>query len=91
MLASDDPTNEIGAAWGCKELRQLLAATGPAYSRHQVAHRLHRFLVPCADANMPETTRLASTIQTSWTEIEGFLEPVLPALRHEAWRESLGA
>ncbi|MDP9436120.1 MAG: transposase [Actinomycetota bacterium] len=75
VLASDDPTNRIGAAWGCKELlRQLLATTGPAYSRYQVAHRLHRFLTACADADMPETTRLASTIQAWWTAIEGFLE-----------------
>ena len=75
LLASDDPTNQIGAAWGCKELlRQLLATTGSGYSRHTVAHRLHRFLVACADADMPETTRLASTIETWSTEIEGFLE-----------------
>jgi transposase len=31
VLAGDDPTNEIGAAWGVKELlRQLLAARDPA-------------------------------------------------------------
>ncbi len=86
VLASDDPTNEIGAAWGCKELlRQLLATTGPAYSRHQVGHRLHRFLAACADANMPETTRLATTIQAWWTEIEGFLELGLTNARTEGY------
>ena len=36
VLANDDPTNEIGAAWAIKELlRQLLQAHGPTrYSRH---------------------------------------------------------
>jgi transposase len=86
VLASDDPTNEIGAAWGCKELlRQLLATTRPAYSRHLVAHRLHRFLAACADANMPETTRLATTVEAWWTEIEGFLELGVTNARTEGY------
>jgi transposase len=44
VLASDDPTAEIGAAWAVKELlRQLLAGNGPTrYSRHTTAHRLTR-------------------------------------------------
>ncbi len=75
MLALDDPSGEIGAAWGVKELlRQLLATSGPRYSRHLVAHRLHRFLDACALAAMPETDRLAATVETWWPEIEGFLE-----------------
>ena len=40
VLAADDPTNEIAAAWAVKELlRQLLATTDP----DQVRHRLWRF------------------------------------------------
>ena len=76
VFATDDPTNEISAAWACKELlRQLLAAHGPTrYSRHETAHRLTRFLAACAIADMPETTRLAGTIERWWPEIEGFLE-----------------
>jgi transposase len=86
VLDSDDPTNQIGAAWGAKELlRQLLATTGPAYSRHQVAHRLHRFLAACADANMPETRRLAATVETWWPAIEGFLELGLTNARTEGY------
>ncbi len=86
VLASDDPTNQIGAAWGCKELlRQLLATTGPTYSRHTVAHRLHRFLAACADANMPETSRLASTVEAWWPEIEGFLELGVTNARTEGY------
>ena len=76
VIRTDDPTGEIGAAWACKELlRQLLAAHGPTrYSRHETAHRRTRFLTACVSADMPETTRLASTIEKWWPEIEGFLE-----------------
>jgi transposase len=76
VFATDDPTHEISAAWTCKELlRQLLAAHGPTrYSRHETAHRLTRFLTACVTADMPETTRLAGTIERWWPEIEGFLE-----------------
>lgn len=76
VFATDDPTNEISAAWACKELlRQLLAANGPTrYSRHETAHRRTRFLSACVTADMPETTRLAGTIMKWWPEIEGFLE-----------------
>ena len=76
VFATDDPTNEISAAWACKELlRQLLAANGPTrYSRHETAHRRTRFLAACITADTPETTRLAGTIMKWWPEIEGFLE-----------------
>jgi transposase len=76
VFATDDPANEISAAWACKEpLRQLLAAHGPTrYGRHETAHRRTRFLAACAVADMPETTRLAGTIEKWWSEIEGFLE-----------------
>lgn len=70
VFAHDDPTDEIGAAWACKELlRQLLTAR----DRHTAAHRLFRFYQACATADMPETTRLATTIQTWWPHIECFL------------------
>ncbi len=66
VLATDDPTNEIGAAWGCKEmLRQLLAEHEP----ERIRHRLWRFYDACLQADMPETTRLATTIETWWPAI----------------------
>ena len=66
VLDTDDPTDEIGAAWGCKELlRQLLAEHNP----DQIRHRLWRFYDACARAEMPETTRLAATIDTWWPAI----------------------
>jgi len=60
-LAADDPTNEIGAAWGVKELlRQLLACTEAHLSRRA----LFAFYDAVIIADMPETTRLAQTTQT---------------------------
>jgi transposase len=75
VLREDDPTDEIGAAWAVKELlRQLLAAHGPTrYSRSGTGHLRTRFLTACVDADMPETTRLAGTIEKWWPEIEAFL------------------
>ena len=70
VLEVDDPTNQIGAAWGVKELlRQLLAAP----TAHDARHRLFRFYDAVARADMPETTRLAETVQTWWPAIEAFL------------------
>jgi transposase len=76
VFDTDDPTNEISAAWGIKELlRQMLQAHGPnGYSRHETSTRRTRFLAACVDADMPEATRLAATIERWWPEIEGFLE-----------------
>lgn len=70
-FATDDPAGEVGAAWGVKErLRMLLAAT----DRHTIATRLHRFHETVLIADMPETTRLAETVDAWWPEILGFLE-----------------
>jgi Transposase len=45
------------------------------YSRHETSTRRIRFLQACIDADMPEATRLAGTIEKWWPEIEGFLRP----------------
>jgi len=69
-LAADDPTNEIGAAWGVRELlRQLLACT----DTHLARRALFAFYDAMIIADMSETTRLAQTIQTWWPEIAAFL------------------
>lgn len=71
VLAVDDPSNEIGAAWGIKELlRRLLAAP----TAHDARHRLFRLYDAVLAADMPETTRLAETIQTWWPAILAFLQ-----------------
>ena len=81
VLDRDDPTNEIGAAWGCKErLRQLLAT--PA-DRAVIRSRLWAFYDTCATADMPETSRLAATIETWWPEIEAFLMTKITNARTE--------
>ena len=76
VLAADDPTHEIGAAWAVKELlRHLLAGNGPSrYCRSTTSRRRTAFLEACVDADMPETTRLAATVERWWPEIQGFLE-----------------
>ena len=57
VLATDDPTGEIGAAWGCKErLRQLLSSPADPWV---LRARLEAFYRACAAADTPETTRLA--------------------------------
>src|SRR5215218_9639216 len=66
MLDDHDPTNEIGAAWGVKErLRMLLAESEPS----KIRRRLADFHDAAIDAQLPEATRLAETIQTWWPAI----------------------
>ena len=69
-MAADDPTDEIGAAWAVKELlRQLLSERDP----DRIRHRLWKLYDAAARVNMPETARLATTIETWWPHIEVFL------------------
>ena len=66
MLDRCDPTQEISAAWGVKErLRLLLAEHEPS----KIRWRLADFYEAAIDAAMPETTRLAQTVQTWWPAI----------------------
>jgi DNA-binding GntR family transcriptional regulator len=67
VLAADN-TDQIAAAWAIKELlRRLLAARDPA----DICRRLHDFHAAYAD--MSETTRLATTIETWWPAVLVFL------------------
>jgi transposase len=69
-FAADDPTEEIAAAWGVKELlRQLLAAP----TAHDARHRLFRFYDAVLAVDLPEATRLAETVHAWWPAIEAFL------------------
>jgi transposase len=73
MLDDHDLTREIGAAWGVKErLRMLLKER----ELSKIRWRLADFYDAAIDAAMPETTRLAQTIQTWWPAI-------LVALTHD--------
>ena len=63
---AEDPTGAIGAAGGVKErLRLLLNETDPA----RIHHRRYELFRDVVDADMPETTRLAGTIETWWPAI----------------------
>jgi transposase len=65
---------EILAAWIAKEeLRTLLALARTSTSRHQISHRLWIFYQWCADTDIPELHRLATTIQAWWPQIEAFI------------------
>jgi len=73
-LIDHDYTGELLSAWIAKEeLRALLATARRGAGRNDVAHRLFRFNAWCADAEIPELTRLASTVAAWWPEIEAFL------------------
>lgn len=70
FLAQDDPTCEIGAAWGVKEqLRRVLACTTVADAQRERA-TFNRYVTLAA---MPETTRLKKTIDTWWPAIATFI------------------
>ncbi len=81
VLAHDDPTREIGAAWGVKErLRMLLACTDLAAA--DTARGLLGLAVLGAD--MAETWRLWDTVNAWWTEIETFIDTRITNARTEA-------
>lgn len=81
VLRTDDPTDEISAAWGIKEaLRLTLMATDLDTARERKA----RFDQYVAWAKMPEADRLKRTIDSWWTEIETFIETRVTNARTEA-------
>ncbi|PBC93012.1 transposase [Streptomyces sp. Ag82_O1-15] len=64
----------ITVAWNAKEdLLDLFATTRTRPDREQVRDLLYRFYRRCADADLPELQRLATTVETSWPEILAFL------------------
>jgi transposase len=80
-LQTDDPTDEIGAAWGVKEqLRTLLASGSLAEAREQKM-RLGAFVLA---ADMPETDRLWVTITAWWDTIEVLIVTGVTNARTEA-------
>lgn len=70
VLRHDDPTDEIGAAWGVKEqLRRILACT----DLDSAAVERTTFDEYVGWAAMAETTRLKRTIDRWWPHIETFI------------------
>jgi transposase len=64
----------ITTAWHAKEdLLDLLALARTQPDRETIRDLLHRFYQRCADADLPELHRLATTVQTWWPQILAFL------------------
>lgn len=79
-----DPTGQILTAWIAKEeLRALCALAVDGGPREQIRRRLWAFYSWCADADTPELTTLAETIETWWPAIEVFLTTGLTNARTE--------
>jgi transposase len=79
-----DPSGQILAAWIAKEeLRALCATAARGGHRHEIRDRLYTFYRWCADAQIPELTTLAETIEAWWPAIEVFLTTGLTNARTE--------
>lgn len=82
VLADGDPTGELRWAWQCKELlRDLVNA--PPDQPDQIRHRLWSFYQACADADTPETTTLATTVEEWWPAIHTAITTGLTNARTE--------
>jgi transposase len=79
-----DPTGQILTAWIAKEeLRALCTLAAAGGHREEIRHRLGMFYSWCADAQIPELTTLAETIEAWWPAIEVFLSTGLTNARTE--------
>jgi transposase len=79
-----DPSGQILSAWiGKEELRALCATAAQGGHPSAIRDRLYAFYQWCADAQIPELTTLAETIETWWPAIEVFLTTGLTNARTE--------
>jgi transposase len=81
VFASDDPTQELSAAWGVKEqLRRLLNVDTIEHARTE------KMILGCyvMAADMEETWRLWNTIEAWWPAIEVLIEHRVTNARTEA-------
>jgi transposase len=79
-----DPSGQILSAWIAKEeLRALCSVAASGGHRHEIRDRLYAFYRWCADAQIPELTTLAETIETWWPAIEVFLTTGITNARTE--------
>jgi transposase len=80
-LRADDPTDEIGAAWGVKEQLRRLLASGSLAEAAEQRMRLGAFVLA---ADMPETDRLWATVDAWWKAIEVLIVTGVTNARTEA-------
>jgi transposase len=79
-----DPSGQILSAWIAKEeLRALCATAAQGGHREDIHRQLWAFYRWCADADIPELTTLAETIETWWPAIEVFLTTGITNARTE--------
>ena len=81
VLAADDPTQEIAAAWGVKEQLRLLLACRTLADARAARKLFDQYVIWSA---IPETTRLKKTIDGWWPEIETFILTRVTNARTEA-------
>ncbi|MBA5846868.1 transposase [Gordonia amicalis] len=85
-IIDNDPSNQILAAHIAKEeLRQCFPPRVTLATLPSSARRLYRFYTWCADADIPEITRLATTIETWWPAVLAFLHSGLTNARTEGY------
>ena len=85
-LRADDPTDEIGAAWGVKEQLRTLLTSGSLAHAHEQRMLLGLLVLT---ANMPETDRLWATITAWWDAIEVLIATGVTNARTEAANTSI--
>lgn len=81
VFATDDPTGELGAAWGIKEGLRLILASRTLEEARAAKQRLEGWVT---DADTDETTRLWDTLNTWWPAIEVFITSRVTNARTEA-------
>ncbi|WP_308297602.1 ISL3 family transposase [Tsukamurella paurometabola] len=85
-LIDHEPTDQILTAYIAKEqLRHLLAAARDGADHHEVRARLYAFYTWCADADLPELTRFASTVEAWWPAILAFIDTGITNARTEGY------
>lgn len=75
LLAEGKVGQTLLTAWIAKECpRNPLALARTSPDRHQVGQALWKFLIWCADADIPEVRTLAATVDRWWIEIAAFID-----------------
>ena len=64
-------------------------AQGPGLRPYEIRARLHRFYALAAQADVPELTRLAGTVETWWPAIEAYLRLRVTNARTEGYNRKI--
>ena len=81
VLTDDDPTGELGAAWGIKEALRLILASNTIEQARAAKARFDAWVIA---ADTDETDRLAATITAWWAAIEVTIATSVTNARTEA-------